>query len=639
MFLTLSIALVPTLAPAVQLTSRPGSDPTGPKLTFVAIGDYGTTEPESFDVAALVRALDPPLVITLGDNNYPSGSASTIDANIGQHYQQFIHPYVGAFGAGSIVNRFFPCLGNHDWSAADAQPYLDYFDLPGNERYYDFRRGPVHFFALDSDESEPDGTRSDSAQALWLRSRLAASDAPFKLVYFHHAPYDSSDVHGSQGDLQWPFKDWGASLVLTGHDHLYERLSVSGLPYVVNGLGGRETYAFGARIGGSELRFNSDPGAVLVTADEEFAHFRFLTRGDTVQDDFVLPRGGIDPGAVTWITADAEWKYRDTGVAPPANWTTAGFDDSTWGTGRAELGYGDGDEATVVSYGGNPTNRHITTWFRRVFAVGRPQDFETLQLRLRHDDGAVVYLNGAEVARSRMPAGPITPSTRATTGVSGNEESTFYPFTFSADGLVDLGLARVASSGWNVLAVEIHQASPSSSDISFAAELVGLPRGRTLLRRGSAWRYLDEGVEPDADWIEPSYDASAWKSGAAQFGYGEGDELTPVDTGHATTWFRTTFSVTDPSAVRWLSLRLLRDDGAIVYLNGAEAARFDLPRTGVLASTYASFNVDQENERFFESTSLDPRLLQSGVNTIAVELHNSGPTSTDLSFDLELVAF
>jgi tartrate-resistant acid phosphatase type 5 len=133
---------------------EPVRPPPRGALRVGILGDYGTTRPESFAVASLVRTVAPELLITLGDNNYPDGAAATIDANIGQHYRAWIAPYRGAYGPGADVNRFFPTLGNHDWRAEGAQPYLDYFELPGNERYYDFRRGPVHFFALDSDNDE-----------------------------------------------------------------------------------------------------------------------------------------------------------------------------------------------------------------------------------------------------------------------------------------------------------------------------------------------------------------------------------------------------------------------------------------------------------------------------------------------------
>ena len=596
---------------------------------FVAVGDYGTTSSGSFAVAALVHALEPRFVITLGDNNYPNGAASTIDQNIGQHYHDYIHPYVGSYGSGALVNRFFPCLGNHDWVATGALPYLNYFVLPNNERYYSFRRGKIDFFALDSDPAEPHGIDADSAQAAWLEAGLAASSAPFKIVYMHHAPYCSSSVHGSHGDLQWPFKDWGASLVLAGHDHLYERASISGLPYVVCGLGGNARYDFATPIGGSQERFNAGDGAMLIVADETSLRLQFIATGEVVADDYVLPSGGVDPGITPLVDMGASWKYLDTGVDPGASWTSLAFDDTAWASGSAELGYGDGDEATTVGYGGNPLNRYVTTWFRHAFTVPDPAAFGELQFRLVRDDGAVVYVNGVEVARSNMPAGSITASTLASSGIAGALESTSYPFTFSSS---------LLSPGSNVIAVEIHQSAVNSSDISFSLELVGLGAGTTLVARGSDWRYLDTGADPGAGWQAPGFDDQSWSMGPAQLGFGEGDEATTTSSGSATTWFRTSFSVTQASAVDWLECAFVRDDGLVIYLNGQEAARFDLPRSGVTASTLAPFDIAGGDENVLERTSLDPRLLVDGTNTIAVEVHQSSLVSDDLSFDLELVA-
>lgn len=638
----LLVALVPTLHAQVGgFDATPTGAPGGRgrprergEVRFVVIGDYGTTQPESFAVAELARDLRPDFVVTVGDNNYPDGEATTIDANIGQHYHEFIGGYAGNYGAGALVQKFFPCLGNHDWHQTGALPYLDYFTLPGNERYYDFAKGPVHFFALDSDPAEPDGTKADSVQAAWLEARLAAASEPFKFVYLHHSPYNSSDNHGSQGDQQWPYKEWGASLVLSGHDHIYERASLSGLPYVVNGLGGNERYGFLAPIGGSALRYNASEGLLLVDADRETARLSFLTSGDVVMDDFVLPKGGIDPGVDALVTVGDLWKFRDSGLDPGPTWTTLAYDDSAWAAGHAELGYGDGDEATVVSYGGVASARHITTWFRRTFTVPSPSLYAALQFRLKYDDGAIVYVNGVEVARVNLPAGAVTSTTLASTSIAGDEETTFYPFTFPASLLVP---------GANQLAVEVHQQSQSSSDISFDFELVGLRAGTTLVARGANWRYLDTGVAPVASWNGLAFDDSAWSVGPAQLGYGEGDEATTVAYGsplarHPTTWFRRSFSVADAAAVRWLELDLLRDDGAIVSINGVEAVRFNLPRGKVTPATYAAQNRTGSDENQFERTSLDPRLLVSGTNVIAVELHNASAANSDLSFDLGLIA-
>ncbi|PYJ00906.1 MAG: hypothetical protein DME25_19465, partial [Verrucomicrobia bacterium] len=139
------------------------------------IGDFGSDYFSTRQVSRLVKAWQPQFIITLGDNNYPSGAAETIDRNVGQFYHEFIFPYQGRYGAGAQSNRFFPCLGNHDWIATNARPYLDYFTLPGNERYYTLTRGPVQLFCVDSDKHEPDGCTFDSPQGQWFQRQLAES--------------------------------------------------------------------------------------------------------------------------------------------------------------------------------------------------------------------------------------------------------------------------------------------------------------------------------------------------------------------------------------------------------------------------------------------------------------------------------
>jgi hypothetical protein len=240
-------------------------------------------------VADRVKSWQPDFIITTGDNNYVLGGADTIDRNIGFYYQSFIAPYRGSFGPGEPTgtNRFFPTLGNHDWVTASAQPYLDYFTLPGNERYYDVVWGPVHLFAIDNLDPEPDGIDSNSIQARWLQRRLAASTAPWKLVYMHIPPY-SSGVHGSNTTAQWPYRQWGATAVLAGHDHIYERLLVDGLPYFVNGLGGQSIYTIPAIQPGSQARYNGDYGAMLVQASAAAITFQFITQAGVLVDTYTI---------------------------------------------------------------------------------------------------------------------------------------------------------------------------------------------------------------------------------------------------------------------------------------------------------------------------------------------------------------
>ncbi|MEM6291483.1 MAG: metallophosphoesterase [Myxococcota bacterium] len=263
-------------------------------VSFAVIGDFGLDSPEEAAVATLVHGWSPDVVLTLGDNNYPNGASSTIDANIGKHYASFIAPYRGDFGPGGDENRFFPTLGNHDWRTWNIAPYLDYFELPGNERYYDFVWGPVHFFALDSDSSEPDGTEADSTQATWLRKTLAASTAAWRVVYMHHPPHSSGD-HGSTRRMQWPFARWGADVIMAGHDHHYERIERDDALYIVNGLGGNpKRYGVGNPVEGSQVSYNDAHGALRVRADATTLSIEFVDTEGTVVDRVVRQKPGAE---------------------------------------------------------------------------------------------------------------------------------------------------------------------------------------------------------------------------------------------------------------------------------------------------------------------------------------------------------
>jgi hypothetical protein len=276
-----------------------GSDslvvPTRGRVRFVVIGDYGWAGPQEQQVAELVDWLEPDFVLTTGDNNYPFGEAATIDQNIGQYFSELIFPYRGAFPSSATENRFFPVLGNHDWETPGAAAYLDYFTLPGKERYYDIVRGSVHFFAVDSDPREPDGVDAESRQAQWLQRGLAQSTSPFNVVAMHHPPF-SSGPHGSTPATQWPYRAWGADLVLAGHDHGYERLEVDGQPYVVSGLGGASIYSFGLPVEGSLVRYNQEFGATVLDADDRQLRLSFFNIDQQLIDSttFYVRRRG-DP--------------------------------------------------------------------------------------------------------------------------------------------------------------------------------------------------------------------------------------------------------------------------------------------------------------------------------------------------------
>ncbi len=164
----------------------------------------------------------------------------------------------------------------------------------------------------------------------------------------------------------------------------------------------------------------------------------------------------------TLITAGSAWKYNDSGTNLGTAWRSAAYNDAAWATGSAPLGYGDGDEATVLSYGSNPNNRRITYYFRRAFTAANPTALAGLTVRYVRDDGCVIYVNGVEVVRSNMPSGTVSYTTRASTAIGGAAESAWLESPIDPALLV---------SGTNVIAVELHQQAPTSTDISFDLEL------------------------------------------------------------------------------------------------------------------------------------------------------------------------
>ncbi len=165
----------------------------------------------------------------------------------------------------------------------------------------------------------------------------------------------------------------------------------------------------------------------------------------------------------TLVAAGSTWRYWDRGTDPGTNWTAADFDDSGWSSGAAQLGYGDGDEATTISYGANANNKHLAYYFRQRFVVAEPTTISGLALRVLRDDGAAAYLNGTIVFRDGLPDGLLDYQTAASHTSSGDDESTFYP---SNPAPIHL------RAGTNVLAVEVHQVNRTSSDLSFDADLV-----------------------------------------------------------------------------------------------------------------------------------------------------------------------
>jgi hypothetical protein len=182
---------------------------------------------------------------------------------------------------------------------------------------------------------------------------------------------------------------------------------------------------------------------------------------------------------VTLVPAGSAWHYLDDGSNQGDAWTGLEFDHSTWGYGQAELGYGDAQdgrpESTLLSYGPDSGAKHITYYFRHVFTVDDRDEFAALRIQLKRDDGGAVHLNGEALFKSNLEADPVTHLSRAR--LADDDGALFHPTSVGTSHL---------RSGVNVLAVEIHQQSPTSSDVSFDLSLEGerLPKLQ-LLRFGS----------------------------------------------------------------------------------------------------------------------------------------------------------
>ena len=308
---------------------------------FATLGDYGLAShfgagQPAQAVADEIHSWNPEIILTVGDNNYYSGSPATIAAN----------------NAGYLADiqqgRMFPTLGNHDLDTDNGVTQATFFfngTVPGpaNGRYYNVRRGNVEFFIINSGWNnsiiggargnalytptlEPDGNTFTSVQGQWLRSALRRSTAPWKLVYVHEPPYcsqtNTSNYSPGYPRLRWPFREWGATAVLSGHVHAYERLLVDDLTYIITGIGGENNRLFTGFVSpGSVIRYSAsstDYGATKITATESFIRFDTITIHGVVVDSYQIdaldrrymprPEDELDDDQ-QWETLD-EYPYR-----------------------------------------------------------------------------------------------------------------------------------------------------------------------------------------------------------------------------------------------------------------------------------------------------------------------------------------
>ena len=449
------------------------------------------------------------------------------------------------------------------------------------------------------------------------------------------------------------------------------------------------------------------------------------------------------------LKKNSEWSYLDDGSDQGTAWREREFNDNSWATGKAPLGYPAtfdnpdfGTISKVVDYGSDPDEKHITTYFRKKINIENPDDYSrTGTVKIGVDDGVVLYLNGVEIARYDMPE-----NTNYKT-LANNPSQNSKTATLTLDNLSFV-------QGTNVFAAEVHQGSKTSSDLYWDMKLmVGAPAesvvldtvtlsidknelvagaqedrnkaqlslsgiddsgqsidlsqalvtyctdrpdlisidsdgvltanylpslGPTakiwaevtfwnktvrsnsievniqfeeevlLVDQGEKWLYFDKGDVKDDQWMTTDYIDSAWKEGSAPLGYGDfktsdfGTVLTEVGYGsdknnkYTTTYFRKKITIDNPSEFTGVgTIKVGYDDGVVIYLNGNEIARCNMPQGTVSYGTEASQRL--ENYKV-ESIPLDNLTFVRGENVIAAEVHQKGKDSSDLFWDMTLHA-
>ncbi|MDD7887561.1 LamG-like jellyroll fold domain-containing protein [Flavivirga sp. 57AJ16] len=334
------------------------------------------------------------------------------------------------------------------------------------------------------------------------------------------------------------------------------------------------------------------------------------------------------------IAEQGLWKYNDTGADLGTTWKDNSYDDSAWAFGNSILGYGDGVESTTLDFGADANNKYPTYYLRHTFDVADASQYGNLVFNVMRDDGVVVYVNGVEAFRMNMPEGSITYNTYASSAVAGSDESAWN----------EIVTTNLLQDGENVIAVELHQADATSSDLRFDMrvdyQLPAIDIADFPLPKDQEWYYFDKGTSLDAEtWSEASYDVLNWDRGFAPFGYGD-----PVNTEisygpdssnkYITSYFVKDINVDISALTDMVEFGLRRDDGAIVYVNGVEAFRMNLPAGPVDYLTTAPSAMGGIDENIYFIAEVPKTAFVDGVNRIAVEIHQQSGTSSDLRFDM-----
>jgi hypothetical protein len=558
----------------------------------------------------------------VGDSG--TGNANQMDArnamyaHVGAYYRPHIYLHLGdmAYSDGTYVEfttRFFapyetllrntviwPTLGNHEGHSSDSQtqtgPYYVSYVLPkegeagglksGTEAYYSFDYANVHFIVLDSHDSPRTPT---GAMMTWMKADLAATTQDWVVAFWHHPPYTKGSHNSDTESALIQMREYGlpileaggVDLVLAGHSHIYER------SYLVDGAYNTPTTASG--------------------------------------------------------------KIKDTGDGKPD------------GTGPYKKLVGqnahDGAVYVVAGHGGagiSSTGEHPLMYFSEKIhgsCLMDVQDNRLSMINVRKDGqitdkftivkGEAIVISAPDGAES-LAAGSSFEIRWATVGTVPNVK---LEYSIDDGGSWQEIAASVPNTGkhqWTVPAVDTQQGlvrvssvtKPSLNDESNAGFAIMASAPQTVIAFGETWKYHDQGVDLGASWNQSSFDDGSWAQGPAQLGYGDGDEATVLLNAtpkHPSAYFRKTIALSGP--VLEATLKVLHDDGVAVWVNGTEVfTKYVNNGTG-----YSAFASSASTDNELSTAPLSPSPFVVGDNVIAAMVKQSSATSSDLSFDLELV--
>jgi Calcineurin-like phosphoesterase len=281
----------PSNSPSPSPSPSPGGDPV-----IAAAGDIAcqsssatTTTCRQQSTSDLLAGGGFDAVLDLGDNQYEAGALSA--------YQTYYGP---TWGRSQIFGVTHPAAGNHEYGTANAAGYFSYFGSKAGDPskgYYSYDVGTWHLIALNSNCANVGGCAAGSVQEQWLRADLAAHPATCTLAYWHHPRFSSGTTHGSSTTYMafWQaLYDFGADVVLVGHEHNYERFGLqtaggvadaNGIRQFVVGTGGKSHYGFGAAIANSEVRNSTTFGVLKLTLHPTGYNWQFVPEaGGTFSD-------------------------------------------------------------------------------------------------------------------------------------------------------------------------------------------------------------------------------------------------------------------------------------------------------------------------------------------------------------------